>query len=722
MNRNETVKTVPGAFSLHDEQLAQLKAENEALKSRLASKIDYVREKTNQLLAVMGTASLRPDELDDETLLELDPIGIVCESFRQVLNNLHRLNDQLRESEERWRTIFATVEAGLLIISVDEQRVVDVNPAAATMLGSSREELLGCFCSDFICQSGPGNCPIIHQGQEMDHAERIMLRQDGTHLPVIKTVSKMRLNGRDHLVEAMIDISERKLAEEALAEEKERLAVTLASIGDAVITTDTEGRVMLMNRVAEQLTGWSQADALCCPVAEVMDLCDSSGAVCSNPVEKVLSTQGIVIMDRPFRLVNRDSTVRWIADSGAPIFDRSGAIIGTVLVFRDITEQQKLEEDLLRAKKLESVGLLAGGIAHDFNNLLTGIMGNISLARQMVEPASQARERLKAAEEASRRAHDLIQQLLTFSKKGSPVRQTASVAALIFDAAHFVQMPPGVTCRFAIPPDLWSADVDVVQMGQVIQNLILNASQAMPDGGEVTVAAANRHRVRGSSRGAPPGRWVEVSVADTGIGIGADALEHIFDPYFTTKEKGTGLGLAIAYSIVSKHGGTIIVDSMPGKGTTFRILLPASSEAASALQQGAAATLAGGRGRILLMDDDAVVCDVAASILTHLGYGVDVVADGSEALELYRREMGGAAPFNAVIMDLTIPGGMGGREAIRYLLEIDPGVKAIVSSGNCHDPVLVQYRQHGFQAAIMKPYRFEDFDRTLKEVLQAGAC
>jgi len=491
---------------------------------------------------------------------------------------------------------------------------------------------------------------------------------------------------------------------------------TLRSIGDGVVATDTEGRIIFVNRVAELLTGWREAEAQGHLFSEVVQLVDQkSRAPAENPVATVLANGGITGLPDNVALVRRDESERAIEDSCAPILDDDGSMVGVVLVFRDVTEKQRMDAHLLNEQKLDSIGILAGGIAHDFNNLLTAIAGNITLSK-MLAPASQEEllDCLTEAEAACLRATELTHQLLTFAKGGGPVKRVTSLAALLRETAPFALAGSNVRCEFSIPEDLWTVEVDPTQIAQVINNLVINAKQAMPNGGTIAVQARNSIVWPEHAPPTETGAYVQVSIRDQGVGIPKEHLQKIFVPYFTTKRTGTGLGLATSYSIVRNHHGYITVDSEVGVGTVFHVYLPASEARA---EERARPEPPQGMGRVLLMDDEDMVRKVTSQMLRQLGYSVDGAADGVEVIEMYRKAKEAGQPYDLVIMDLTIPGGMGGRECIDKLHAIDPNAKAIVTSGYSEDPVMAEHERFGFVGVISKPWKIETVSETLHGVL-----
>ncbi len=508
-----------------------------------------------------------------------------------------------------------------------------------------------------------------------------------------------------------------KRTEEALAAEKDRLSVTLRSIADGVISTDVTGKVLMMNPVAEELTGWELNEAMGRDLEEVFHIVsETTRERRRNPVETALQTGRVSGLTNHTLLISRAGVERIISDSGAPILDQRGNVVGAVLVFRDTTAQVRMEAELLKAEKLESVGLLAGGIAHDFNNLLTAIIGNISLAKSELDPDGYLFNRLTEAEKASYKARDLTQQLLTFSKGGAPIKTSTRIDGILADWVSFSLRGSNVRCELNVSQELWSVDIDEGQIGQVINNLIINADQAMPCGGIIHVSAGNLAVKPGDETPLAPGNYVQITVRDEGMGIPKQHLHRIFDPYFSTKPTGVGLGLSTSYSIMKRHGGLISVESQVGIGTAFHVYLPASHSPTPVQPHHEPVPILG-KGRILLMDDDDAVRCLTQELLEALGYEVQLAEDGSQATEQYVKANDLGTPFDVVILDLTIPGGMGGKETIRMLQNVDPDVKAIVSSGYSNDPIMASFEQYGFSGVLAKPYGLKEISSVLHSVV-----
>ena len=380
----------------------------------------------------------------------------------------------------------------------------------------------------------------------------------------------------------------------------------------------------------------------------------------------------------------------------------------------------QLEKESIKSVKLESIGVLAGGIAHDFNNILAAILGNINLAAMVTGPDHEIHDMLKTAEEATIRARDLTTQLLLFSKSSSPVKQTLSIQEVIEDASQFMPNGYQVDRSFDQHGAIWPVEIDHGQLSQVFQNILSNACQAMPDGGIITISCTNIDQAAAHSLSLPENNYVQVTIHDSGCGIDKKSIGRIFDPYFSTKErdsqKGSGLGLAIVHSIIMQHDGFIKVDSVQGEGATFSIFLPACPGRNGSSRQDEAEQNKGRKeGKILLMDDEQIVLDVAQMMLSHMGYEVATAKNGEEMLNLYQQEIKTGKGFSVVIMDVTIVNGMGGKQAVKELLTIDPSAKSIVSSGYANDPIMANYQEYGFIGALTKPFQVEELWRTLRK-------
>ncbi len=651
--------------------------------------------------------------------LEKAIISMVSD-LHNAISKQEEAEKAMRQSEALYRSLVENIDMGIAMIDKDHN-IVMANAAQGRMYNKSIYELLGKKCyqefkkKDHVCSHCPGVTAMEtgRPSETIAHGQR----DDGSTFTVnVKAFPLQDENGENKgFIEVVDNITEQLKTQQDLAAEKERLAVTLRSIGDGVITADISGNVVLLNKVAENLTGWTNEEAVGRPLEEVFYLInEQTREICENPVIKVITSGQIVAMANHTVLVAKDGIERNIADSGAPILDARSNIIGAVLVFRDVTEKIKTDKELLKVKKLESIGVLAGGIAHDFNNILTAILGNINLVLFEEDLKGNTKKLLSEAEKASIRAKDLTQQLLTFAKGGEPVKQASSLGRVIKDSSDFVLHGGKVACRYDIPEDLWMVDIDRGQMSQVIQNMVLNASHAMPEGGIVKISCENL--ASASTDGLPftaYGRFVKMCIKDSGIGMPANVVEKIFDPYFSTKQEGSGLGLATSQAIINKHNGHITVESSPGVGSTFTIYLRASEKTETQQQELLVGKKASSQVKILVMDDEEMVRVVAEEMLLQLGHEVVLAADGKQALILYQAAIDSGRPFDLVIMDLTIPGGMGGKAAVREILNIDPNAKVIVSSGYSNDPIMANFNYFGFCSAIAKPYQLQELSMVI---------
>ncbi|MFC1513241.1 PAS domain S-box protein [Thermodesulfobacteriota bacterium] len=686
----------------------------------LEKEIDRRREAEEQLQQAHDTLETRVQDRTAEL------IHVVEELHNEIIER-ELIEKNLSQSEEKYRKIYNAPNDAIIIHDTATGALIDVNQAMLRMFDYNYQEALQLKIGDISAGKAPYTEAeaqkllqnAVKYGPQL--FEWRCKKKNGELFWAEVSLKYTKIMADKFVISVTRDITARKVAEERLSEERERLAVTLRSIGDGVITTDTSGRVVLLNKVAEELTGWSQQKATGQPLATVFNIINqTTRKPCENPVDLILASGKIIGLANHTVLISKDGQERIIADSGAPIRDLQSRIIGAVLVFRDTTEQVMMERELLKAKKLESVGLLAGGIAHDFNNILMAILGNLTLAIQFIEKDNKAFTLLTQVEKATQRAKRLTQQLLTFAKGGEPVKETASIQEIIIDSADFILHGSKIACNYQMDDDLWLVDIDKGQMSQVIQNLIINADHAMPDRGTITIVGNNIQQLDDKDILLPPDKkYVKITISDTGSGIAEDILEKIFDPYFTTKKEGSGLGLATTYSIISKHDGNISVASEPGQGTTFTIYLPASSgKVTSIIDDDETPTLIGGLRKVLIMDDEEMIRDLAQSIFTHLGFEVILAEDGDKAVQIYQQAMAEKVNIDLTIMDLTIPGGMGGKEAVQKFLEVNPDAKVVVSSGYSNDPILAHYQDYGFKAALIKPYDLKELTKIVNNLLK----
>jgi PAS domain S-box-containing protein len=485
------------------------------------------------------------------------------------------------------------------------------------------------------------------------------------------------------------------------------------SISDAIYVLDESGRLLDVNRGTETMYGYGRAVLL----GKTPDMFAEPGAsVLANvaaAITRALKGEPQLI---EFFGIRSDGAmfpqeVRFVPAT----YEGNRAVIA---VARDISERKRSEAERLRTQKIEAIGVLAGGIAHDFNNLLQAVLGFLAVAKRKVDQRDRVLLMLEKAEKALQMSVNLTTQLVTFSKGGNPVKKSIALGPVIESATRFALSGSRSDCRFDVSGELWPVDADEGQITQVVQNIVLNADQAMPGGGIISVTARNRGSGDAPATRVPgPGRWVEIEVRDTGCGIPEMDLPRIFEPYFTTKETGTGLGLATSYSIVKNHGGVIEVSSRVNKGSAFTIWLPAGgtlAESAASSEQPAAVR----KGRILIMDDEEVVRDSVGAMLGTLGQEVEYAADGAAAVQCYRTALASGSPFDVVILDATVRGGMGGEEALRRLREIDPSVAAVVSSGYSDKALVSNYAEYGFRAFLPKPFSLESLQAVLGSLLR----
>jgi PAS domain S-box-containing protein len=492
----------------------------------------------------------------------------------------------------------------------------------------------------------------------------------------------------------------RKEAETLLRENEEKFRKAFYLSPDSInVNRLSDGEYISVNQGFTRIMGYTEE--------ELLGKSSLAVNIWANPDDRErlvagLSANGIVENLAADFISKRGDRLHGLMSAAIIEFNGTPAILS---VTRDITEKQQLLDHLGRAQKLDSLGILAGGIAHDFNNLLSGIFGYIEIAKQHCDSGDPAGYYLEKALEVFRRAGDLTNQLLTFAKGDLPSRKPTALGPIITKCATFSLSGSKVSAEFRIADDLALCEVDEGQIGQVIDNLVINALQAMPMGGTIAISASNFEGIPHPTL--PGGRYVRITVADQGIGIPSDIVPRIFDPFFTTKQRGSGLGLSTCYSIIKKHEGTIEVASEPGKGTTFTIFIPAS-RARIAPAPDAPPKEHHGSGRVLIMDDQEFFLDVASQMFIAMGYAVTTSREGNEALAQFSKARAEGAPFRCAFLDLTIPGGPGGREVLTGIRKIDPDMPVFASSGYSDDPIMSQPREFGFTDSIRKPFRAAD--------------
>ena len=655
---------------------------------------------------------------------------IVSNSYSFVL--VRRQLAKLEGIETRIRSIIENILDGM--ITVDENGIIcSMNPSAEKMFDCITNEMVGHKFSKLVPKKyGAEPEPVVCAWEDLvkrTGSTTMAMGRTRRHktFPVEISLSQMIVDKQVLFVAMVRDVTERRRFEQEIASDKESLAVTLRSIEDGVITTDVQGKIIMINNAGENLTGWTSKEAIGRSLKSVYNIAIDLQAQARAQKSGSRSEAHSILLSMPENatLRSRQGREYIIEQVASPIRDSKNEVAGVVLVFRDITERQRNEAERRKAETLEQLGLLAGGIAHDFNNLLTAIIGNISLASLLLPPNDEMGTRLNDAKNASMRARDLAQQLLTFARGGAPIKKTASIGKLIQDTVSFSLRGSHSRSEFLLGSDLWPAEIDSGQISQVIANLVVNADQAMPNGGTLRVSCDNFSYDVTSETAVtdlPPGDYIRIAIRDEGVGISEECIKRIFDPYFTTKAKGNGLGLATTYSIIKNHNGLITVESKVHNGSTFTIYLPALRYQQAPVeppprQMNEVVT---GTGRVLIVDDEEAIRDLVEFTLERLGYKVTQAESALEGVETYKQKLEAGERFDLVILDLTLPGGMGGKEALKKLIEIDPTVNAIVSSGYAMDATMSRYQDFGFRGVIAKPYEAAELGRIVHETIESS--
>lgn len=708
LHENEYINKHPGDFYYSFDEYKQISRkflESIAIGKPFEAEVRFKRADGSSFVGQLRISSL---DLSDPGKGTISTITDITEK--------KNAEEASRESEERYRTLVEESFDGIFVRK--GPRIVFANTRLYDMLGYDEGEMEGMthwklYHPDYQ-EKARSRAAARAAGADLDPQHEVrLLRKDGSSFEAEIRARVIAFGPESGMQVWVRDISDRKRAEEALRESEEKYRTIIENIEAAYYEADIAGRWTFLNDAAGKIFGREKQDLLGKGYGEFLS--EESAAELREVFHRV-SITGASVKDYYRKMTDTDGTERHLEFSVAPMKDSEGIVSGFRGICRDVTARKRSEQELLKLEKIESIGVLAGGIAHDFNNILTAVQGNVSLAKLLQDPESRAHHRLNEAEKACVRARDLTQQLLTFSKGGAPIKKTASVSEVVADACSFALRGSNVRCEFAIPEHLSTVEIDEVQIGRVIGNMVINADQAMPDGGTILIRAENVSISPDRNLPLEPGRYVRISIEDHGVGIDRRLLPKVFDPYFTTKSEGSGLGLAAAYSIVKSHGGHITAESEIGVGSKFHVFLPASDRE-TLPQGGSEERVVSGSGRILIMDDEEQIRDLAGELLCLLGYEVDTARDGEEAIELLRSAKAAGRLYDAAILDVTIPGGMGGREVIRRLAAIDPDIKGIVSSGYSHDPIMADYERYGFTGVIPKPYNARRLSEILRTVI-----
>jgi len=656
-------------------------------------------------------------------IIQIDGVPVFYETLRDI-SERKRIEGVLEESEQRYRLVAESIY-DIIWTSDMDLRFNYVSPSVERFIGHTPEELVGKTIIEHLTPSSSEaatemflNAFAAEDSRVSDSSKSRTMELQRLHKNgsvvwgelsfTFLRDTKGRLAG---ILGVTRDITERKEAERVLKASEEKYRRLVQDSIDAIVIVKGL-HIRLVNQAALRMWG-----------------CQTEEEMVGRPFTDFVGPEYRKLMEERGEARKRGQDIpdryefKGVRKGGyefqAELLVRNIMYEGEVArqgVIRDITESKRHEEELMKIERLESLGILAGGIAHDFNNIMTPILSNISMARMYGELDSEVDEMLTDAEKATLRAKNLTQQLLTFSKGGVPVKRLASVSKLLRESSKFALSGSNMRCQYSLPENLWAVEMDEGQIGQVVHNAVINADQASPAGGTIRIGAENV--VIGDKDSLPleGGKYVRISVADSGIGIPENHLSHIFDPFYTTKVKGSGLGLSTSFTIIRQHEGNIQVESEVGVGTTFDIYLPASEEPLE-IQEKRREKEKAGQGRILLVDDEEAVRTSVGKLLKRLGYEVGFAEDGAEGTRVYEEAMKAKRPFDLVIMDLTMPGGLAGQQAVEKLKKIDPGIKVIVSSGYSEDPVLSNFQDFGFSDVLVKPYKADDLAEVIHRVL-----
>jgi len=672
---------------------------------------DKDQDRPMEARVLRSDGSERPVEVLAQ-IVQLNGVPVLHSTFRDI-SERKRAERELRLLSR----VVAQSSEGMAVTDLDGN-LLFVNKAFAEMHGYDPDQLtlkhLSAFhTSEQMHAVDKANKELLEKGSFS--GEILHLHADGTIFPTLMQNAILR-NEKDApvgMIGTCRDITERKRMEDALLDSERKYRNLYTKMRDGLAAVNKSGKITEFNKTFQNMIGYDAKDIYGKTYADITP--KKWHALDERILEEQVLTRGYSDLHEK-EFVRKDGTVLQVELHTYLIRNEFETPAGMWTIVRDITERKKMETELLEVQKLESLALLAGGVAHDFNNILSSILVNISIVRSYGKPDEESDLILEDAEKASYRAKTLTQQLLTFARGGMPLRKTVRLNLLLTKTSDFAMSGSNTRCECSIANDLWAVEADENQIGLVIQNMLINADQAMAQGGKIQLSAENVVLGEGERFPLKGGRYIKVSIMDQGSGIPEEQRHRIFDPFFTTKKKASGLGLSTSYSIVKSHDGGIFVESSPGEGSTFLIFLPASEKSIKAktrkkVKQRRKA------GRILLVDDEELVRRSVGHLLRHLGYEMEVASDGEEGIRLYERARKRGMGFHAVILDLTIPGGMGGVEAAKKLKDMYPDARILVSSGYSNDPILSKYVEYGFSGVVVKPYRVEELEEELERII-----
>lgn len=687
----------------------------------LSTNQSHLLNKCIEFTALRSDGTEFPVELTVTRLPVVDP-PIFMGYLRDITHRKHA-EEAVIKGEKRFRSLVES-SFDMIVVVNSENKIVFADGATYRILGYSRDELVGQNGFDLIYSADKEQAAnmFVKTIQNPDESLRVEVRavhKDGS-IRWIEVSGQNLLNDTavGGIVANIRDITERKKTTEALREAEEKYRSIIENSVEGFFQTTLQGETIMVNSAFARIFGYASPDEFRESVKNIRQIYQDTEQ--RTEAIRQISETGFL---RGYEMKGRrkDGSHFLFSTNVRAVYDDQGQLHYFEGSLEDITRRKELEGHMLQAQKLESLGMLAGGIAHDFNNILTAILGNISLAKSFDESREQLLNRLTEAEIATLRASELARQLLTFSKGGAPIKKLVSIQRVIEHSVKFALSGSNIQSQYFFQKGLRPVEVDEGQISQVVQNLVINSQQAMPAGGTIRVEAKNLTIKENAVPGVAikKGDYLLILFRDQGTGILKEHLSKIFDPYFTTKQKGSGLGLSITYSIIQRHHGHITVESEPGVGTTFFIYLPASSDAVLSPEKSEAEIMTRGKARILVMDDEESILRVAAETLKNLGYEIGLAKNGNEAVEMYKKAKDSGQSFDLVIMDLTVPGEIGGIETLRRLKEIDPPVKVIVSSGYSNDPAMADFKGSGFSERLIKPYRAFEVSEVVNRVLKA---